>query len=213
MNAREVLNFLHEVENLKKELRHSWMSNGRHESVAEHTWRVCMMAMLMEHSLDESIDMERVLKIAIVHDISEVYIGDIPAFSAGYKYQKEQEKECIQRLRERFPDSEATQEICDMWDEYAAQISLESRFVKALDKLEVRIQHNEANIATWNELEFPRSQYTADRFCAYDTFLTEFNELVKVESKEKIINEDSTHPIETVIEDAKRLREEDLNNQ
>lgn len=63
-----VLNVVNLGEKLKSELRHSWLSNGRQESVAEHTWRVSLMAMLIEPYLDQEIDTAKMLKMIIIHD-------------------------------------------------------------------------------------------------------------------------------------------------
>lgn len=74
MNLSEILQLLHEVEQLKKELRHSWLSDGRQESVAEHTWRMSLMAILLQPHLIQSVDMLKVMKMITIHDINEAYV-------------------------------------------------------------------------------------------------------------------------------------------
>lgn len=68
------------AEKLKYEMRHSWLSNGRQESVAEHTWRMSLMAVLVQPYLDKTVQMEKLLKMVIIHDLVEAEAGDIPAF-------------------------------------------------------------------------------------------------------------------------------------
>lgn len=74
MTLIQILQLLHEVEQLKKELRHSWLSDGRQESVAEHTWRMSLMAMLLQSHLIQSVDMLKVMKMITIHDINEAYV-------------------------------------------------------------------------------------------------------------------------------------------
>ena len=188
MNIQQILQFLHEVEKLKQELRHSWLSNWRQESVAEHTWRLSLMAILMHSKLDEKVDLLKVLKMSVIHDINEAYVWDVPAFDVNHSKQKDDEIRNIKDLLSRFPWEEM-QEIHDLFIEYEDQKSYESKFVKALDKIEVRIQHNEADISTWNDIEFSRSLFAADKYCEFDNFLKEFNDMVKLDSENKIKSE------------------------
>lgn len=162
------------------------------------------MALLMAPNLDEKVDMLKVLKMTILHDINEAYVGDVPAFASHHSSHKDVEMENMKNLIGRFSNT-VMQEIYDVWMEYEEQVSLESKFVKALDKIEVRIQHNEADISTWNEIEYPRSLFTADKYCEYDTFLGNFNEQVKEESRQKIVNESGKY-IKEVEQDAEKMR-------
>jgi putative hydrolases of HD superfamily len=188
MDIKAILQFLHEVEKLKVELRHSWLSNGRQESVAEHTWRVALMALLIAPNLTTKPDLLKVLKMALIHDLNEAYIGDVSAFAKNHASHKDDEKKNMQSLMKKYQGS-LMQEFCNLWEEYQNSETIEAKFVKALDKLEVRLQHNEANISTWEDIEFIRSQYAADKYCEFDEFIKELNEQIKKESAEKIINE------------------------
>lgn len=69
--VQPILKLLQLSERLKFELRHSWLSNGRRESVAEHTWQMALMAMAMHRHLEHEVDLERSLKIVLVHDLVE----------------------------------------------------------------------------------------------------------------------------------------------
>lgn len=204
MNISQIIQFLHEVEKLKQELRHSWLKDWRQESVAEHTWRVALMALLIYSQLSQKVDLLKVLKMAIIHDINEAYVGDVPAFASNHYSQKDDELNNIKLLLERF-QSPIMQDIHDIWMEFEEQKTYESKFVKALDKIECRIQHNEADISTWSDIEFPRSLYAADKFCEFDEFIKEFNESIKEESKNKIINE-SDRDIEDIIQQVETLK-------
>ena len=89
--AEKTLGFLSLAERLKRELRHSWLSDGRRESVAEHTWFMALMALLTHRRLEQPVSLERVLSMAIVHDLAEVEVGDIPYFETGDRKAKKAE--------------------------------------------------------------------------------------------------------------------------
>jgi putative hydrolases of HD superfamily len=188
MNLSGILQLLHEVEQLKKELRHSWLSDGRQESVAEHTWRMSLMAMLLQEHLTQPIDILKVMKMITIHDINEAYVWDTPAFLAHHAEQKEQESKNMKDMWKRFPWA-TMQEIISLRNEFEEQNTDESKFVKALDKIEVRIQHNEAQIDTRSDIEFPRALFSADIYVKFDEQIQQFNELIKQESRIKIIKE------------------------
>ena len=137
-----VLDFLRAAEQLKSTTRSSWTSAGDRESVAEHTWRLCLMAVVLADAFP-GVDFARLVKICIIHDLGEAIGGDIPATrqgEAGSKAAKERE-DLVQLLA---PLPERTRaEITALWDEYEAAASPEARVAKALDKLETIMQHNQ----------------------------------------------------------------------
>jgi putative hydrolases of HD superfamily len=155
-------------EQLKRTLRHSWLSDGRHESVAEHTWRMSLMALLVAPHIDSTVNSERLLKMVIVHDLVEAIAGDIPAFELCYSAEaqaskKRQEEEAMLMIADMLPNVNSV-EIRALWMKFESGSSLEAKVANALDKLEAQIQHNEANISTWLDVEkglmySPRSIY------------------------------------------------------
>jgi putative hydrolase of HD superfamily len=108
-------------------------------------------------------------------------------------------------LLQRYP-SDVMRDICDLREEFENQTSLESKFVKALDKIEVRIQHNEADISTWSDIEFPRALFSADQYCQFDDVVTQFNDLIKEESRQKIMNQSSKNIVD-IEEEVKKLNQ------
>ena len=79
MEPKEFLAFLAKLEKLKCNTRHSWTSTGRHETVAAHSWRLAVTALLLKNELP-GVDMDKVLRTCLVHDIGEGVTGDIPSF-------------------------------------------------------------------------------------------------------------------------------------
>lgn len=136
------LDFLRAAERLKDTPRSGYTSAGSRESVAAHTWRLCLMAVVFEKEFP-GLDLARLLKICIVHDLGEAIGGDIPApVQAAVGDKSEQERRDLLTLLEPLPAS-VQAEIVGLWDEYEAAASPEARIAKALDKLETILQHNQ----------------------------------------------------------------------
>ncbi|MBA1156171.1 HD domain-containing protein [Microvirga mediterraneensis] len=136
------LEFLREAERLKGTLRSGFTSTGRPESTAEHTWRLCLMALVLSDEF-EGIDLLRLIKLCIVHDLGEALNGDIPAVLQTEGSDKSaQERADLEILtRALHPDKRA--EILALWEEYEAASSPEAILAKGLDKLETILQHNQ----------------------------------------------------------------------
>ena len=137
-----VLEFLRAAEQLKNTMRSSWTTAGQPESVAQHTWRLCLMAILFADAYPE-VDAGKLLKICVVHDLGEAIGGDIPAVEQVAGTSKAaQEREDLLLLLRPLP-ARLRDEITALWDEYEAAASPEARLAKALDKLETILQHNQ----------------------------------------------------------------------
>lgn len=139
-----LLEFLRSAERLKTTFRTSWTSDGDRESVAQHTWRLCLMATVLADRYPD-VDAARLLKICVVHDLGEAIRGDVPAVEqdpGGDKAARERE-DLLQLLRP-LPEDDAA-EILGLWDEYEAAETPEARLAKALDKMETILQHNQGD--------------------------------------------------------------------
>ena len=136
------LRFIREAERLKDVLRTAHTSTGRHESTAEHSWRLALLAAVLTGERPR-LDMQRVLLMCLVHDLGEAYDGDIPAVAQMADGTKEaSELVAIDKLTRMLPPAAGTA-IRKIWEEYEACQTPESRWVKALDKAETIIQHNQ----------------------------------------------------------------------
>ena len=91
MTQRAFIEFLNKIEKLKCVTRHSWTSSGRRESVAEHSWRLAVMAMLCKNEFPE-LDIDKVIKMCLIHDFGEALTGDIPAFFKTEAHEETEEK-------------------------------------------------------------------------------------------------------------------------
>lgn len=136
------LAFIKEAEKLKSVLRSAHTSTGRIESTAEHSWRLCLMAMVFEDEL-AGMDMLKVLKMCLVHDLGEALHGDVPAVEQDRHPDKsEREKADLMELTRSLDAAQRTA-ILALWQEYEDAATPEARAVKALDKLETILQHNQ----------------------------------------------------------------------
>jgi putative hydrolase of HD superfamily len=184
-----ILKVLEIAERLKFELRHSYTSSGRQESVAEHTWRMSLMGVLIEPLLTQKIDTARLLKMIILHDLVEAEARDISALDVlrnpGIKLAKvEKEKQAIENLRLALKETNG-QEIYDLFYEFEEKQTYESRVANALDKLEVQLQHNHADFATWEEIEYDMS-YMMDKHVLFDPTLIELKNQIEKQAEEKM---------------------------
>lgn len=138
------LAFLREAERLKSVLRSGFTSSGRPESTAEHSWRLALMALVFADELP-GLDVARLLKMCVVHDLGEAIHGDIPAIDQhAHPGKSAQEREDLHTLT-RDLDPTVRAEIIALWDEYEAAATPEAQAVKAFDKLETILQHNQGD--------------------------------------------------------------------
>jgi len=183
MTQREFLNFLTVAERLKGVTRHCYTSNGTHEAVAGHCWRMTLMAMLLEPELPE-LDMDRVLRMCIIHDLGEAITGDIPTFLKT-DGDEAVESDALTDLVALLPDPQRGM-LTELFAEMDALKTPEARFYKALDKIEAVIQHNESDIATWMPLEYDLNRTYAIAETADFPYLKELRAAVLEDTEAKI---------------------------
>ena len=173
MEVRELLNALAVAERLKDTTRHCYTSKGRHESVAEHSWMMTVMAFFMKNEFPDA-DMNKVIQMCIIHDLGECFTGDIPTFM------KTKEHECTEEnLLNEWVESlpKATQvEMKTLYKEMEERQSIESKIYKAIDSLEALIQHNFSDISTWSENEFSLNLTYADDKVDFSKYLSDLKE-------------------------------------
>ena len=138
------LAFLREAEKLKDVLRSAHTAGGRTESTAEHSWRLCLMAMVFDDQL-AGLDRLKMLQMCVIHDLSEAINGDIPAVDkAAFPNKSAQERHDLLLLTSSLDESLKAR-LLALWDDYENAASPEAKAVKALDKLETLLQHNQGS--------------------------------------------------------------------
>ena len=186
MNAREYLDILHVAERLKDTPRHCTTSNGRTESVAEHSWRVSLMASLLRREFPD-LDMDKVVNMCLIHDLGECFTGDIPAF-VKTDADRKTEDALLEQWVKSLPD-ELSSDISALYKEMEAQETAEAKLYKALDKLEALIQHNESPLSTWSENEYELNKTYAFETVSFSKWLTDLREEILKDTIEKIEKE------------------------
>ena len=174
-----LLAFLRSAERLKTVTRSGWTSTGQPESVAEHTWRLCLMAMLL-YGRAPDVDLARLLKMCVIHDLGEAIGGDVPAPAQNEALKKaDRERADLLELIETLP-SGLQREILELWDEYEAADSREAALAKGLDKLETILQHTQGK----NPADFDYSFNLAygQRYTAADPVLAAIRALLDAET-------------------------------
>lgn len=183
MEARTLLNALSVAERLKDATRHCYTSGGRHESVAEHSWRIALMAYWMKDEFPE-LDMSKVIQMCLIHDLGECFTGDIPTFlkTAG---DEEKEELLLSNWVRTLPEPFAT-EMQTLYEEMDARQTPEAKLYKALDNLEAVIQHNESDISTWLPREYEMNiTYGYDKV-AHSEYLTRLRDEIRKDTEAKI---------------------------
>ena len=188
MEYRQFLDILMQAGKLKTTPRHCFTEGDRYESVADHSWRISLMAMLLSHEEEfRDLDMNRVIRMCLIHDLGESFTGDIPTFLK--KSSDEEGEEDILRNWINTFDDETRKEWLDLLDEMNTQKTLESRVYKSLDKLEALISHNESDIRTWLPLEYDLQLTYGQDQISFSPYLKGLRVLIDDWTKEKIEKE------------------------
>ena len=140
------------IDEMKNVFRRNLIIDGtRRENDAEHSWNLAMLAMLFEEYSTEKVDLEKVLKIALVHDLIEVYAGDTFAYDVkGNEDKLQREIESAEKLF-GILDPVQGAEIRALWDEFEAKETAESKYANAIDRIQPLINNYMTNGHTWKE--------------------------------------------------------------
>lgn len=183
MDARALIDALTVAERLKDTMRHCYTKNGRRESVAEHCWMMTLAAFWMKDEFPEA-DMDRVLKMCLIHDLGEAFTGDVPAFEKTASNEQE-EKRLLYGWVASLPGGIA-REMMSLYDEMEKRETLEAKIYKAVDGLEAVIQHNISDISTWLPLEYELNMTYAEDNVAFSEYLRALREEIRKDTLAKI---------------------------
>lgn len=183
MNVSALMEALHVAERLKDAERHCYTSKGRREDVAGHSWRIALMAYFVSDEFPEA-DMDKVIRMCLIHDLGEAFTGDIPTFRKT-KADEDREEALLMAWVDTLPEPFAA-DMRALYAEMAARETLEAKIYKAMDSLEAVIQHNESDIATWEPHEYDLNRtYAWDRV-AFSPYLTELRRRIREDTEAKI---------------------------
>lgn len=183
MNIKKLIEFMSIAEKLKNNTRHSWTSSNRHESVAEHSWRLSLMAYLVKDEFPD-VDINKVILMCICHDLGEAITGDIPSFNKTKSDEIVENRE-VHQLIDDLPEP-YKKELSMLFLEMNSQKTIESKIYKALDKMETLIQHNEADISTWIPLEYELNLTYGEKEVEFSKYMKELKQTINEDTINKI---------------------------
>lgn len=188
MEGKQLLEILAVAAKLKTNTRHCYTDAGRRESVADHSYRIALMAMLLSGEDEfQHIDMNKVIRMCLIHDLGEAFTGDIPAFEKGER-DEELEEKLFEQWVERFPSPQKEE-----WQELLAEMKEletdEAKTYKALDKLEAVISHDESDIATWLPLEYDLQLVYGKEQVQFSEYLRKLKAEIDAWTRKKIAEE------------------------
>lgn len=186
MEPRALLDALHVAERLKDATRHCYTTGGRHESVAEHSWRITLMAYFIRDEFPEA-DMDKVIRMCLIHDLGECFTGDIPSFRKT-RADEDTEEQLLYAWVASLPEPYRT-EMRALYEEMAARETLEAKIYKALDNLEAVIQHNESDLATWEPHERDLNLTYGNDKVAFSPYLVKLREAIREDTERKLETE------------------------
>lgn len=144
------IQFITEIDRLKEIFRKNVVTGSkRNENDAEHSWHLAMMALLLSEYSREDIELIRVVKMVLIHDLVEIDAGDTDCYDEkGYEDKEEREMKAAQRLFYLLPEDQA-REIWELWREFEELNTPESRFAACLDRFQPLILNVNTNGHTW----------------------------------------------------------------
>jgi putative hydrolases of HD superfamily len=151
-SLQKQINFIQEIDKIKYIERKTRLFNSdRHENDAEHCWHLALMTIVLAEQADTPIDVLRVLKMVLIHDIVEIDAGDIFIYDTLKNHTNtEEERIAAKRIFGLLP-AEQAEELIAIWEEFEEGATNEAKFAKSMDRFEPLLQNASNNGGTWRE--------------------------------------------------------------
>jgi putative hydrolase of HD superfamily len=153
-NLLKQIEFIKEIDKVKYIQRKTKLFNSdRNENDAEHSWHLAMMAIVLTEHSNKSIDLLKVIKMVLIHDIVEIDAGDTFIYDTQKNHSNtDEERLAANRIFGLLPVGQA-EELIAIWEEFEAGETDEAKFAKAMDRLEPLLQNTSNNGGTWKEFD------------------------------------------------------------
>lgn len=153
------MRFILEIDKLKQITRQSYITGGgRKETDTDHSWHLAMMCALLSEYANEKIDVLKTMVMVLIHDIVEIDAGDTYAYDpAGNETKRQREVQAAERIFSLLPEDQARY-LRELWEEFEAQDTPESRFANTLDKVQPVLLNDATGGISWREHGVKESQ-------------------------------------------------------
>jgi putative hydrolases of HD superfamily len=155
-NLAKQVAFIQEIDKLKYIQRRTRLFNSdRHENDAEHSWHLAMMAIVLAEHSNKPVDVLKVLKMVLIHDIVEIDAGDTFIYDSAKNHTNtEEELVAAKRIFGMLPE-EQSEEFIAIWKEFEDGKTDEAKFARSMDRFEPLLQNVSNNGGTWAEFNVP----------------------------------------------------------
>lgn len=149
---KKQMDFILEIDRAKNIIRQTYLADGlRRENDAEHSWHLAVMAFLLAEHANTAVDVLKVMKMVLIHDLVEIDAGDTYAYDTdGNKTKRAREVAAADRIFDILPEDQAKQ-LRSLWDEFEEQESPEARFAHTLDKCQPVLLNDASDGRSWRE--------------------------------------------------------------
>ncbi|UPZ38624.1 HD domain-containing protein [Sphingobacterium sp. PCS056] len=158
-NLQQQIDFIKEIDKVKYIQRKTKLFNSdRNENDAEHSWHLAMMAIILAEHSNEPIDILKVVKMVLIHDIVEIDAGDTFIYDTQKNHTNtDEERLAAKRIFGLLPQKQA-EGLIEIWEEFEAGLTHEAKFARAMDRLEPLLQNTSNSGGTWNEFDINYSK-------------------------------------------------------
>ncbi len=147
----QILDFIVEIEKLKSVIRNTRpVGLERYENSAEHSWHVCLSALMLKDYANEPVDINRVIKMLLIHDLGEIDAGDTIIYASETVENKQNEEAGLKRVFDLLPDG-LGEEYLSLWHEFEAGETAESKYAKAIDRVPPLLHNLQGNGHSWKK--------------------------------------------------------------
>lgn len=155
----QILDFMVEIEKLKGVLRKSRpVGLSRYENAGEHSWHVCLSALLLHNYAEEDVDINRVIRMLLIHDLGEIDAGDKIIYASETVEQKGKEWHGVKRIFNLLPDNLGAQYVA-LWEEFEAGVTADAKFAKAIDRIPPLLHNLNDDGHGWKIHNIPKKKY------------------------------------------------------
>ncbi len=157
-SIEKVLSFIVEIEKLKDVHRKTRpVGLERYENSAEHSWHVCLSALMLKDYANEDVDINRVIKMLLIHDIGEIDTGDTIIYASETQQLKDDEAAGLERILNILPEGKV-EEYMALWNEFEAGETPDSKYAKAIDRVPPLLHNLHGNGHSWRKHNIPKEK-------------------------------------------------------